>query len=622
MKSTLFTAWMALFMSLIIAACAAYFSITGLSVIFAAALIPVVVMATTLEIGKLGATFFLHHFWNELPRKLKYPMSVMVMILMIITSMGIFGFLSKGHIEQEAPTVELSLDIKDADARIEQHQSRITTLQQQTDQLNGALQKLLDFSKVSGKTGYLARKAELNPQLQLIEQGIVDERAKIQEIRDKQTKFKRSMAGIEAKLGPVKYVAQLFGYDLERDPEGKGKAVRIVIIMFMIAFDPFAIFLIMAGDWAFNKYRKERKFVVLEEENLEIKDLKHEKDELQAAVSHHLLNEEQLDQEIDKISLEIASVYEKLLIVKDKEIENLNEMVQNAEHVEHVVFRDVEVPVEIRTSGNDEYVQELEQALVILQTELEDKKMELQEFLDTLAEIDQSLEAKPTEVEKIVEVVNDDLVNELEESNEALAKEFAEVKASHQSQLEEAESNIAELHELNALKEVDLTTAKTTIEEHLGEITKLETLITDLKSNINELESANDKLTSDIGARDKAVENLNTKYQLIERVPGLGIMADNVASTVPSTGFGTSFPTDPLKDQLFLRVDSVPSVLHKFEGSRWVEITKDNDVEYDEKYLQHLITELGDGKIELNELSDKEQSEIQSLLSKEDVLGK
>ena len=145
MKSTLSLGWAALFMSLLIAGCAAYFSIAGLSVLFAAALLPVIIMASTLEVGKLGATFFLHRYWDDLPYKLKYPLAIMVIILMIITSMGIFGFLSKGHIEQEAPTVELSIDIADANDKILQHQTRIKSLRSQSDQLNGALNKLLDF---------------------------------------------------------------------------------------------------------------------------------------------------------------------------------------------------------------------------------------------------------------------------------------------------------------------------------------------------------------------------------------------------------------------------------------------------------------------------------------------
>lgn len=615
MKSTLAMGWMALIMSLLIAGCAAYFSISGLAVLFAAALIPVIVMATTLELGKLGATFFLHRYWDELPWKIKHPMAVMVFILMLITSMGIFGFLSKGHIEQEAPTVELSIDIQSADQEIAQHKDRINTLQAQLDQLNSSLAKLIEYAKVSGKDGYLIRQKELQPQMDALQAGIEQEKVNVRKIRETKAIAQREVSTIEAKLGPIKYVAELFGYDLKQDPDGKGKAVRIVIVLFMLAFDPFAIFLIMAADWTFIKYRKERLAVKVEEDETELQalrkqqtdllDLQLQNEDLKTTISSHLQEDANIDEQLHKELTEVYETYEEILERKNSEISTLNEMIDSANVVEHVVFREIEVPVEIAiNTDNAEHIHDLEHALIVLEIKLEEKTMELEEFMKVLAELDSNLDAKPTEVEKIVEVENTDRVDKLEQDKLAL-----------KSTITDAEDKIADLTNQSELKDIDLGRAVETIEERNGEIAELQRLIDGLTADIN-------TARNDIESRDKAVESLNTKYQLIERVPGIGIVADNMAATQGATSFGTEFPVNPTPDQMFLRVDSMPSKLYTYEGTRWIESTKSNDTEYDEQYLQHLINELGEDRVSLDELSEKEQVEIQSLLSKEDVLGK
>ena len=99
---------------------AGYYSIVGLATIFAAAMIPVIIMGTVLECGKLVTTVFLHQRWYELGWQLKTYLTTAVVVLMFITSMGIFGFLSKAHIEQTSLSQEQvalisTLEEKDGD---------------------------------------------------------------------------------------------------------------------------------------------------------------------------------------------------------------------------------------------------------------------------------------------------------------------------------------------------------------------------------------------------------------------------------------------------------------------------------------------------------------------------
>ena len=511
MRTTLVMGWTTLFMSFLIAACAAYFSITGLAALFAAALVPVIIMATVLEFGKIGATFFLHRFWHDLPGQLKYPLTMMVVILMLITSMGIFGFLSKGHLEQETPAEIGGLQIERIDQQITREKQNISRQEAQLKRLQGIVDTLIEYDRIRGRDGADATLEKQQPERDEIQASMDKAYERINTLQEKRLPLQSEVSSIEAKLGPIKYVAELFGYDLATDPDGKGKAVRIVIVLFMLAFDPLAIWLVMAADWAFMRHRKEKGELGTAN--------KEEKEKTQA---------------------------------------------------------------------------ELEEALVEVYARLEEKEMELREYTDILDELARMLDEKPTEIEKIIEVEDTGKIEELMATIDELTKQKNSIEAEI--------TNVQE-----ALNAKDITLAD--LKEALGAV----------RDELSGIRTENETLRSDVVARDKAVMALNDKYNLVEK---MGLSEDNTPSSSAAPSFGTTFPTNPTKGQGFLRVDEMPSTLYRYDGSRWLEVVKDETVEYDEKYLQHLIDELGEGKVDLEELSPKEQEEIQNLLSKEDVLGR
>jgi len=519
MRSTLVMGWMSLAMSLLIAGCAAYFSITGLAALFAAALVPVIIMATVLEFGKVSATFFLHRFWDDLPGQLKYPLTIMVVILMVITSMGIFGFLSKGHLEQEAPAEIGGLQIERIDQQINREKDTISRQEERLLRLQGIVDALIKYDRIRGADGADATLEKQQPERKVIQTSVDEAYERINTLQEKRLPLQSEVSSIEAKLGPIKYVAELFGYDLVTDPDGKGKAVRIVIVMFMLAFDPLAIWLVMAADWAFMRHRKERD------------------------------------------------------AFNDEEIKEIKE-------------------IEYKLVGD---VTELETALVDVYNELEEKEMELKEYMAVLEELGRIIDEKPTEVEKIIEI-------------EDTAK------------IEEMNADINGLTSLKHSMEQELDTLRSSLLTKEQVTTELQQALGEIRNQLNMIQQENNTLRKEIDARDGAVLNLNKKYNLVEKIPGMLARPDSVAKNTPS--FGTEFPASPTLDQTFLRVDEMPSKLYRYDGSRWLEVIKDESVLYDEKYLQHLISELGDGKVALDDLSHKEQSEIQSLLSKEDVLGR
>jgi len=298
MISTRIIAFTLLLLSLGIASCAAYFSISGLSELFAAAVIPVVIMTSTLEAAKLGATFYVHRWWDILPAW-KWLIAIMIAILMAITSMGIFGFLSKGHLDQEAPLTDNKLQIERLDERslifqgqIDRQQAKIEYATASIKKLDGIIDTLIKYDRIRGKDGADATLKSQSSQREEFESNITKANDEIEKIRTKldvinkeRITIRTASAKIEAKLGPIIYAAELFGFDLEHG-DGKGKAVRLLIIMLMIAFDPLAIVLIMAFDWTLQRATFEKK------EKLEA-DLKKLEKELQDEMVEETTSTEQ-----------------------------------------------------------------------------------------------------------------------------------------------------------------------------------------------------------------------------------------------------------------------------------------------------------------------------------------
>ena len=124
-----------LLVALCISAIAAYYSILGLTAIFAAAVVPIILMGTVLEIGKIFTTVWLHWFWHRAPRAIKIYLTSAVIILMFITSMGVFGFLSRAHIEQTAASRESIAQVTRLSTEIARQQAIISRAEEKINKL-------------------------------------------------------------------------------------------------------------------------------------------------------------------------------------------------------------------------------------------------------------------------------------------------------------------------------------------------------------------------------------------------------------------------------------------------------------------------------------------------------
>lgn len=222
-----------LFSALAISAIAAYFSIAGLVAIFPAAPIPIMIMGGALELAKLVAASWTYRNWKNASATIKGYFTVAVIILSLITSMGIFGYLSKAHIEQAA--VSGSNDIL-----LQNLEQRETIVKQKIDFILSQSNKTTKISKRLQWDLTQAQK-ELNK--------IVQEKIPLQQSKNK----------FEAELGPLKYITEfIYG---KAETQLIDKAVRWVIITIIFVFDPLAIIMIIAFNSTLvrNKSIKNRK---------------------------------------------------------------------------------------------------------------------------------------------------------------------------------------------------------------------------------------------------------------------------------------------------------------------------------------------------------------------------
>ena len=226
-----------------ISAVAAYYSIIGLIAIFSSAVIPIAVMGVVLETGKLVTAAWVYHHWKRTPVLLKTYLISAVVVLMFITSMGIFGFLSKAHIEQTTVTSDNTLQIELIDSKIQRERDTIKRAENTLLQLDSALEKYVELGAVT--KGLNARKEQQGERNEL--NATIDESTDaIATLTQKKSELNADRIAIEAEVGPIKYIAELiYGESTTGVLED---AVRGVILIIVFVFDPLAVLLLVAAN--------------------------------------------------------------------------------------------------------------------------------------------------------------------------------------------------------------------------------------------------------------------------------------------------------------------------------------------------------------------------------------
>ena len=244
-----------LVIAIAIAAVAAWYSIVGLMAIFAAAAIPIAIMGIVLEVGKLVTASWLYRNWRDTPFLLKSYLTTAVAVLMLITSMGIFGFLSKAHIDK-------NIGGNDASAKIERLNKKIATEQKIIERSEGLLETLdsaLDrYIELGAISKGLAKREEQGLERNAAQSAIQTSEAIIDKLEDEKAEYTREVRAFEVEVGPIKYIADLiYG-------EGEGnldEAVRAVILLLIFVFDPLAVLLLIAANQSLVREQRHKRIM-------------------------------------------------------------------------------------------------------------------------------------------------------------------------------------------------------------------------------------------------------------------------------------------------------------------------------------------------------------------------
>jgi hypothetical protein len=498
--------------ALIISVSAAYYSILGLTAIFAAAFWPIVILGSSLEVGKIVSTLWLHKYWHRAELQYKVYLCSAVAILMLLTSMGVFGFLSKAHSDQSMVSGDVIAKISIFDEKIKQSRDNIDMARKALTQMDAAVDQTMGRSTTESGADKAAqlRRSQANERNRLLKE-IDTEQKKIQTLNDQRAPIAAEVRKVEAEVGPIKYIAALIYGD---NPEANvlEKAVRWVIILIVIVFDPLALTLLLA---ATKTLEWERGVNIIGSS----RKPEYEPDD-------GPLSDEQLDQlqATAKADLPTGQVMAKQSLF-DPEVTEFFDRARN-------VARDIDAG----TYGPPE--------------EESTKKKSILSGLDNMWARAKKLVIKDSEAEHAnLEDPQSDQVTDAEE------KEARRV-------WKEANPGNTIHHQ-----EKLLATGK------------------------------------------------------IDRLPwhNLGLEADNVPAGTQGQvrGFGTNFPQDVVKGDMFLRVDQLPSVLYKYNGANWIEVDKSltDQHAYDDAYIDHLIEKIGTGEYDPDLLSNAERDSIEQRLN-------
>jgi hypothetical protein len=244
-------AYLLLLTGLTISAVAIYYSVVGLTAIFSAAAIPIIIMGSALEVGKLVCASWLKANWERAPRFMKYYMVTAVIVLMLITSMGIFGFLSKAHNDQTLVSGDVGSKIAIYDEKIKTAKENIEADRKQLKQMDEAVDQIMGRStdEKGADKANAVRKSQQRDRIALAKD-IETNQKQIASLNDEAAPIRAEVRKVEAEVGPIKYIAA-FIYDRAPDESMLERAVTWIIILIVIVFDPLAVIMLLAAQMTF-----------------------------------------------------------------------------------------------------------------------------------------------------------------------------------------------------------------------------------------------------------------------------------------------------------------------------------------------------------------------------------
>ena len=543
-----------LIVALSLSAIAAWYSILGLTAIFAAAVIPIIIMGGALEVAKVTTTVWLHRYWNRASWTYRLYLVPAVVALALLTSMGIFGFLSKAHIDQGVPVGDQAAQVALLEEKIVNERQNIDAARSLLKQMDDAVIGITaskdkdikqrdgsTFSQSGAERAVAVRRSQAKERADLTRQ-IEEAQTRILKIQEEKAPIASQLRKVEAEVGPIRYVAALI-YGDNPDASTLERAVRWMIILIVFVFDPLALILVLAATASY-KWDEE--------------DYKNKEDE-------------EGDSPLGTETSTPPTVTEPAYEPDEGPLtdEQIDQVKQNVNDIEVTPKKDDELTchkcntILFNAPGIGYFCPNKE-------CDVSDGPFEEPTIEGIKDEYVQSNDAKLDDV--VREDVHETLAPDAVPSVDRLEHPEVEVTGPVESEVREP------------VIQPEIKTEGVTIQETDGGYIQFE---------------------------GKSI----SRGALQEMHPEIfKITADSTAQV--STNFGTQFPRIAKRGDVFVRVDLLPNRVYKFGGDNWIEINKNQSDSYlyDESYIQYLITKLDSGEYDIDLLSDNERAQIEDHL--------
>jgi len=537
-----------LLVALTLSAIAAWYSIIGLTTIFAGAVVPVIIMGSALELAKITATVWLRKYWHRAGLLLKLYLVPAVIAIALITSMGIFGFLSKAHMDQGVTSGDIQSKIAIYDEKIKTEKENIQANRKALKQMDEGVDQVLGRSTdEKGADKAMAMRKSQQKERTRLQTEILQSQKSIAELNDARAPIAAEVRKVEAEVGPIKYIAALL-YGDDPDQNILERAVRWVIILIVIVFDPLALMLVLAAN-ASKDWDTEETV----EEKISEDGYKKPEPDPEYEPDDGPLSDDQLNQIKEQISKEFD--------IKD--------------HPYLFTPRGSHTPLGVEPAGP-----------LVYKPEPSDT---------TLAPCYKC--GTP--------LINAPGIGPFCPNKEC-----------------------GVFDNTNGVEPIEITYIPT--RPIVEDAPNFEGIKVDGKwvQTGPDFKVPKIELPDQITANTIPYEELDGGYVMFDgkhmhkdvlldiRPDMLKLVADSSRET--KTSFGTVFPSLASKGDTFVRVDSLPNKVYKFDGIRWIVINKAQSTTYlyDQKYIKYLIQKIESGEYDIEILSESEQQQIEDYLTK------
>ena len=604
-----------------ISAVAIYYSVVGLTAIFSAAAVPIMIMGISLEVGKLVIASWVKAYWSRIPILMRTYAVAGVAVLMIITSLGIFGFLSKAHSDQTLVSGDVQSKIAVYDEKIKTEKENIEADRKALKQLDEAVDQILGRSTTeTGADRAVAIRRSQQKERTRIQAEILQSQQSISQLNDARAPIAAEVRKVEAEVGPIKYIAA-FVYGDNPDASILERAVTWVIILIVIVFDPLAVVMLLAAQMTWYWYRNPESKSLTWEQELDAtanSDSGYTVDELIEQEQEDNTNNETVDESAQLNETPPAYLFKPFEHFKD-----LKPMPAPTPEPEPVLKT---TPFEVVENApnwtliNGEKIKEVEanlnQAVSDL-TDLARYTTQLQQDYAAVTELNQRSMERETALATKADTLQEDLNNAIGEIIALRTQQTAGIATATQpnqdsddqaidvevgSQRTEPLIKALEGKEAyNLMKDIGIFTEDGKLAYEYG----------GQEDDVQE-DSASEASMAPISQPEPQIQAVG--IDVTDR-PG-DYITDSVANLLsrrqPTTGFGNNFPNDPERGDLYVRTDFKPSKLFKWNGAKWLQISKDStDVyAYNEAYIKFLAEQILAGVYNWEDLTAIENEQV------------